>query len=348
LTSEVKERYEVIWEEVTFDEKPAIKASLFSKERTTTPPLWYYAYYYNKDTLLKLADVEVCNSDNPQNDCRTSQKGEVIQRYNTLVNQGITESEFEITIPEGAKVCRRDLKTMLDSQEEIESLYQLARDEERVLTEAEFNQIQNLSKISYASQCGAPNLSDEMTYQQYLGELWPECRGILNDFECKKLLLENGKISLTEVTPKGICDNLTAVECLEETEPTGKVGGYSLGTINSQDTYYMYPQEYIQKFGILHCSDTDGGNNINEKGSILLSIYIGDKFYATSKTISDKCMVENQPIDESRGINYNLLEYSCTTDSIQCPPNIYPCDSGPYEEVSSKCFNGCIDGACIQ
>ena len=81
------------------------------------------------------------------------------------------------------------------------------------------------------------------------------------------------------------------------------------------------------------CSDSDGGNNIFEKGNLVANIISSSTGELERVESTDSCV-------GSGGVEMtNVIETYCIDDGM---------GGQNFNSVSARCLNGCVDGACIK
>lgn len=196
LGSDYQKEFYIKFEEGIFGERNTIKAIVASHKSEEFPqgsyPLRYSEIYYDNETLFKIAQIFYCNPQNPFGPC--IKPDGAIEYTSIVVNKGIQESEFELFVPEGAKICENDYDKSLTLISKFEETEKKAWNERRKLTEEEYYYVTDLKIEVSELWCREPDTRTQCTYSQYLGEVFPECVDLTTDLECYNILLEAGKV----------------------------------------------------------------------------------------------------------------------------------------------------------
>lgn len=189
FSSNMQKMYDINFEEGIFENRDIIKATLtFKTEKKSSHE--YYEIYYDKDTLLKIAKIFYCD---PSLSSCVMPNG-TIRYTNITINKGIQKSEFELFIPEGLEICEVDAKAGYALKAEIELIKDKPEHSIGELTEEDYYHLRDLELQLTEMNCEKPYAKSVCTYNQYLGEIFPECVGLTTDSECYNILLEEGKI----------------------------------------------------------------------------------------------------------------------------------------------------------
>jgi len=189
FSSNMQKMYDINFEEGTFEGKDVIKATLrMISEKAPEGYYDYWEYYYDKETLLKMAQIYYCGTGS----CVIPNG--TIRYTNITINKGIQKSEFELFIPEGLEICEVDAKAGYALKAEIELIKDKPEHSVGELTEEDYYHLRDLELQLTKMNCAKPYAKSVCTYSQYLGEVFPECVGLTIDSECHDILLEEGKI----------------------------------------------------------------------------------------------------------------------------------------------------------
>ena len=250
LTPELSKDFDVTVEEDFFEGKPAIKVTVINSDRISVSS--YTVYYFDKTSLLKIAETHISKVSYIDREGKEHVVPSITTYYNIKINQEIASSEFEI--PAGAKICEQNLKAGMDADNKRIAILDNAAKQNRPLTEEEFNQKKIYEELAAkAYSCTTPDLRYP-TYQQYLGQIYPECNKEMTDDECTIALIRSGKMDLEITAPgfpvfylaksgktSGECAGLSVEQCyIEVRSERIKWGSMSKGFYPQYSDEYQY------------------------------------------------------------------------------------------------------------
>ncbi len=224
-----KENFNVTFERVSLNGQNVLKVT---EEHVLNggKPENYRVYYYDNKSLLLVASTNV-NADKT-----VPSKGILLHNVSINTNMGV----FDIYIPNGASLCELDLRKANDLDKEIRSMSSV--NSAATLTEAQFNQVNKLRAEEALAQCSPlpEDIRYNETYQQYTGQIFPECENLTTDEECIVKLMDEGKVNVTFLKVPNIEGTSSTVILLENNKTGGECAGLTAEKCILYESYLRF------------------------------------------------------------------------------------------------------------